>query len=101
MIVIYILVCLGTIVFYRRQRPSEFNPLIHAVFPVLGALAFAFPLYYQYKDAPDYPIRWGNWFAIAWMLAGVALTAWIARARPSALEAADRVFVEDETVSVP
>jgi amino acid transporter len=100
-IVIYILVCVGTIVFYRRHRPSEFNPLVHAVFPVLGALAFAFPLYYQYKDAPDYPIRWGNWFAIAWMVAGLVLTAWIARARPSALEAADRVFVEDETVSVP
>jgi hypothetical protein len=34
------------------------------------------------------------------MVAGVALTAWIARARPNALDAADRVFVEDE-VSVP
>ena len=68
---------------------------------VLVGAAIVFALTYQYKDAPDYPIRWGNWFAIAWMVAGVALTAWIARARPRALEAADRVFVEDETVAVP
>src|SRR5919199_6935347 len=97
-IVIYMLVCLGTIVFYLRERPGEFNPIIHGVFPLLGAIAFAFPLYYQYADPPDYPMRLGNWFAIAWLVAGLAITAWVARSRPTALESAERVFVEDETV---
>jgi amino acid transporter len=95
-ILIYMAVCVGSIVYYRRERPNEWHPLYHGVFPVLGALIFFFPLYYQYTDPPDYPLRWGNWFAIAWMVVGIALTVWISRARPQALETADRIFVEEE-----
>ena len=97
-ILIYMAVCVGSIVYYRRERPGEFNVLLHGVFPVLGAVIFFFPLYYQYTDPPDYPLRFGNWFAIAWMVVGVALTAWITRARPQALETAREIFVEDEAL---
>ena len=73
-ILIYIAVCLGTIVYYLRERRSEFNPILHFVFPVLGAAAFAFPLYYQYKDWPDNPLGYGNWVAIIWIALGIVLT---------------------------
>ena len=98
-ILLYIAVCLGSIVYYWRQRRSEFNPLLHLLFPLLGAAAFAFPLYYQFKDWPDNPLGYGNWIAIGWIGLGIIVTIWLALTRPQALENADRVFVEDETVA--
>jgi amino acid transporter len=98
-ILLYIAVCLGSIWYYWRDRRSEFNPLLHLVFPLLGAAAFAFPLYYQFKDWPDNPLGYGNWIAIGWIAAGLIITAFLAAARPQALRNSDRVFVEDETVA--
>jgi hypothetical protein len=94
-----IAVCLGAIWFYWRDRRSEFSPLLHLVFPLLGATAFAFPLYYQFKDWPDNPLGYGNWIAIGWIAVGLAITAYLAATRPQALTNADRVFVEDETIA--
>jgi amino acid transporter len=99
-ILIYIAVCLGTIVYYRRERRSEFNPILHFVFPLLGAAAFAFPLYYQYKDWPDNPLGYGNWVALIWIALGILLTLFVSTMRPQALENADRIFVEEEPVGL-
>jgi len=95
-ILIYIAVCLGSILYYYRDRRSEFNPLLHLVFPLLGATAFAFPLYYQFKDWPDNPLGYGNWIAIAWMALGLIVLFALSATRPQALENADRIFVDDE-----
>jgi amino acid transporter len=98
-ILVYIAVCIGSIVFYWRERRSEFHPLLHFVFPILGAAAFAFPLYYQFKTPPPYPYKYGNWIAVGWVVLGIIVTAFVAKARPQALENAERIFVEDETVA--
>ena len=96
-IIIYIAVCLGSILYYYRERRSEFNPLLHLVFPLLGATAFAFPLYYQFKDWPDNPLGYGNWIAIGWMVLGLIVLVVLSTTRPQALENADQIFVDDET----
>jgi amino acid transporter len=98
-IVIYMAVCLGSIVYYWTQKREEFSIWLHGVFPVLGAVAFAFPLYYQYNPLPDYPIRYANWAAIGWLVLGVLVLVWLERTRPEALENADRIYVEDETLA--
>jgi len=100
-ILIYIAVCLGSIAYYWRERRPEFNPLLHFVFPIVGATAFAFPLYYQFKDWPDNPLGYGNWIAIGWIGVGLIVTLFVARTRPGALVHADEIFVEDETVAAP
>jgi amino acid transporter len=92
-------VCLGSIVYYWTQKREEFSIWLHGVFPVLGAVAFAFPLYYQYNPLPDYPIRYANWAAIGWLVLGVLVLVWLERTRPEALENADRIYVEDETLA--
>lgn len=98
-IVLYITVCIACFVYYRRERPAEFNPLLHGVIPALGAVAFVFPLYYLYRPLPDAPLRYGNWFAIGWLVAGVVVTWWVARTNPAGLRRAGQVLVEDETES--
>jgi amino acid transporter len=100
-ICVYITVCVACAVYYRREKRSEWNLWLHLVVPALGVLAFLGPLYYQYRPLPPYPIRYANWIAIGWVLAGVAVTAWLAKNRRAALLNADRIFVEDESVSPP
>ena len=67
--------------------------------PILGAVAFASPLYYQFRDWADPPLGYGNWVALAWIVLGLVVTAILHVTRPQALREGDRVFVEDETVA--
>ena len=54
---LYIFVCLGTIVYYLRDAAAEFNPCLHLIFPILGALAFLPPLYYTFTSRSSrYPV---------------------------------------------
>jgi amino acid transporter len=95
-ICVYIAVCVGCTVYYWREKRSEWNPWLHGVFPVLGAIAFLAPLYYQFNPLPDYPIRWGTWIAVGWLAAGVVVTAWMYTTRPESLEGLGKVFIEED-----
>ena len=46
---------LGLPVYYRRYRPAEFSGLRHAVLPLLGVAAIAFPLYELVKPGQPAP----------------------------------------------
>src|SRR5436309_185753 len=99
-VIVYILICLGCIWHYWTKRRAEFNPLLHFVLPLAGAVLFFFPLYYEYvKFPPTYPIKYANWVAIGWVVAGVALTIWLWATEPERLRDMERVYVEDETVA--
>jgi amino acid transporter len=99
-IVVYMLICLGAIWEYWVKRRAEFNPILHFVMPIGGIVLFFFPLYYQYyKFVPTYPIKYANWIAIGWIVAGVVLTIWLSIARPERLRAMERVYVDDETLA--
>jgi amino acid transporter len=95
-IVVYITVCFSCIVYYSRpERLGAFRPLLHWIFPLLGAAAFVPPLYYQYFPLPAYPIRYANWIAIGWLAAGVLVTALVPK---RILLNTERFFaVEEET----
>jgi len=68
------------------------------ILPLAGIVLFFFPLYYQFYEAPPtYPVKAANWVALAWTVAGVALTIWLTRSRPERLRDIENVYVEDET----
>src|SRR5919206_438318 len=99
-VIVYILICLGCIWHYWTKRRAEFNPLLHFVLPLAGAVLFFFPLYYEYvKFPPTYPIKYANWIAIGWVVAGLGLTIWLWATAPDRLRDMERVYVEDETVA--
>jgi hypothetical protein len=94
------LVCAGCIWHYTTKLRGSFNPLLHLVLPIGGIVLFFFPLYYQfYKVPPGYPIKYGNWVAIAWAALGVTMTVFVVRFAPQRLRDVDRVYVEDETIA--
>lgn len=97
---VYMLVSVGSIYWYWTKARSEFNWLLHFVLPIGGIVLFFFPLYYQFvKYPPAYPEKYGNWVDIAWVILGIALTAFVVLLRPDKLKDIDRVYVEDETVA--
>ena len=99
-VLVYMLICLGTIWHYWTKRRAEWNPLLHLALPVGGIVLFFFPLYYQYvKFQPTYPIKYANWIALGWVIVGVGLAVWLSVARPERLRDMERVYVEDETVT--
>jgi amino acid transporter len=96
-VVVYILLCLGCVWFYLTKAREQFNPLLHFVLPVGGAVLFAFPLYYQYiKFPPTYPIKYANWIGLGWLIAGIVLTAYAWFRHPEKLKDMERVYVQDE-----
>src|ERR1700728_340306 len=44
---------IGVYFLYRRQRPSEFNPVLHFVFPVLSTLSLVWVAYHSVVPLPD------------------------------------------------
>src|SRR3954471_4925377 len=100
-ILVYMLVMLGSIVYYAGERREAFNWFLHLVCPVAGILLFAFPLYYQYVPLPAYPVRYAAWFAIGWIIAGIVIGLVLQQTRPQALRNGQRIYVEDETVAPP
>ena len=50
------------------------------------------------KFVPTYPIKYANWIALGWIVAGIVLTVWLSLTRPERPRAIDRLYVEDETV---
>jgi amino acid transporter len=99
-ILVYMLVSAGCIVYYLGPLRDRFNVLYHLVLPVGGIVLFFFPLYYQfYKVPPTYPIKYANWVAIAWTILGILLTIFVVLWRPERLEDMEHVYVEDDTLS--
>src|SRR4029077_11410723 len=101
-VVVYMLVCAGCVVYYLTVKRSEFNVFLHLILPIAGIVLFFFPLYYQfYKVPPPYPFKYANWVAIGYAILGIAVTFSFHFLRPERLEDLDRVYVEDESITPP
>jgi amino acid transporter len=109
-IVIYLLACAGCIGYFNGEGREHRNVFLHIVCPILGILVFIAAMYANYfsfdtlfKWTPTYPFNWPLIGAIIWLVAGIALTLYMAAARPNELEAATRAFggekVEDTAVT--
>jgi amino acid transporter len=100
-IVVYMTVCVSTIVYYRREKPAAFNIWLHGIVPALGALAFVPVLYYQFHPLPPEPLRYGNWGAIVLFSASALITLYMALRRRERMDA-NLLFVADtETTEEP
>lgn len=98
-IVVYIIVCCGSVAYYLRKYRPEFNVFLHGVFPILASLILLAPLYFQFIPVPPSPIEQANYFAVGWIAVGIILMVVLARFRPQALRDAGAIFVQDKPVA--
>jgi len=82
-IVVYIMICIGGIVYFWNTRASRnWNPLVHVGIPVVGAIVFGAALYGSIHPAPPGILKWTPYVALVWLLLGIGILLWLRARRP-------------------
>jgi amino acid transporter len=82
-IVVYIMICLGGIVYFWNTRASRnWNPLVHVGIPVVGAIVFGAALYGSIHPAPPGILKWTPYVALVWLALGIGVLLWLRFTRP-------------------
>ena len=89
---------LGVYFLYRRDRPKEFNVLLHVLFPIASTLSMLWVAYHSVVPLPEKPLRYAPIVVAVWMLAGVVVMLTFRRATNMPLLALDSTEVEKQTV---
>jgi amino acid transporter len=83
-IVVYIMICIGGIVFFHRTRDTRrWNPLVHVGVPVVGAIVFAAALYGSVHPTPPGILRWTPYVGLVWLALGLVALSWLRARRPA------------------
>jgi amino acid transporter len=69
--VIYSLGNLGVFLFYRKERPQDFHPVLHALFPLISSVAILWVAYKSVVPLPAPPISYAPAIVAGWFLVGV------------------------------
>lgn len=99
MVVIYILVSIAVIFFYRRQHRGEFSLLRHGIIPVAAVIVMLLPIYGQLHPLPAYPNNWAVYLIPVWMILGGAYLYYLNTKKPERVAAMGRVFGAEEPAS--
>ena len=107
-VAIYILTNLSNLVFYARERRSEFNWLLNGAVPVVGSIIFLPALVAAFGidfaglgiTALAPPANLAPIIIGVWMVIGVALLIYFAVRDPGRITQTGRVFVDDEEAPI-
>lgn len=95
-IVVYIMLCIGGIVFFRQTRDSRnWNPLVHMVIPAIGAIVFGAALYGSIHPTPPGILKWTPYVAVAWLIVGLVVLAWLRSRRPDSVAQIGSILGEE------
>jgi amino acid transporter len=95
-IVVYIMLCLGGIVFFYRTRDSRsWNPLMHVAVPLIGAIVFGAALYGSVHPTPPGILKWTPYLAVGWLVVGLLVLAWLRARRPDSVAQIGSILGEE------
>jgi amino acid transporter len=83
---VYIVANVGVYMFYRGEHRAEFNPILHAVFPLVSSVVLLAAMYFTffppegYGTPPSEPYSFAPIIDTIWLLIGVGVLFWM-RAR--------------------
>jgi amino acid transporter len=98
-LIVYILIALGGVVYFARDRRG-WNPLLDLVIPA-GAIAICgYTLYKSLHPTPAYTgiVKWAPWVALIWLAAGVAIDVVLTATRPERVRAFGSILGASEDV---
>jgi amino acid transporter len=93
-IVVYIMLCFGGIVFFRRTH-RNWNPLAHVLVPLIGAVVFGAALYGSIYPLPPTPLDYTPYIALAWLVVGVVVVLALRARNPQAVERIGSILGEE------
>jgi amino acid transporter len=95
-IVVYILLCIGGIVYFWNTRSTRnWNPLVHVGVPLVGVIVFGAALYGSIHPAPPGFLKWTPVVAGIWLILGVAALLWLRAARPDSVAQIGSILGEE------
>ncbi len=92
-IVVYIGLCIGGMVYFRRHENHK--PLMHIGVPLIGVVIFAAALYGSVHPTPPHPLNLTPYITIAWFLIGLAIVLTLRARNPQAVERVGSILGEE------
>ena len=93
-ILVYIALSIGAIPYFRRNS-LRFNPLLHGLVPLIGAVIFAAAWYGSVYPVPSAPIKAAPYIVVVWLVVGIGVVAWLNSQRPEAIERIGSILGEE------
>ena len=82
-IVVYIMLCLGGIAYFWKTRDTRnWNPLLHVVVPLIGAVVFGAALYGSIHPTPPGILKYTPYVALVWLVIGLGVLVYVRTTRP-------------------
>lgn len=95
-IVVYIMLCIGGIVFFWKTRDTRrWNPLLHVAIPAVGAIVFGAALYGSIHPTPPGILKWTPYVALVWLVLGVVALLWLRARRPDSVAQIGSILGEE------
>ncbi|HKC29066.1 MAG TPA: APC family permease [Jatrophihabitans sp.] len=83
-ILVYIALCLGGIAFFYRTS-RRFNPILHGVVPLIGAVIFGAAWYGSVYPVPPSVLKATPYITAAWLVIGIGALLWLRANRAEAV----------------
>lgn len=96
-VILYIMMNLGLIRYFRMQFPQEFSPIRHGVLPVVGSLLLLLPIYGLLWPIPAWPYSLVPYLLLVWVVGGIVYFGYLRRRRPALIDAMGRVWEPDNS----
>ncbi len=93
-IVVYIELCIGGAVFFRRTHKA-YNVVAHLLVPVAGALLFAAALYGSIYPKPPTPLNYTPYVTLVWIVLGIGALLVLRNRRPEAVARIGSILGEE------
>ncbi|HWN36145.1 MAG TPA: APC family permease [Pseudonocardia sp.] len=93
-IVVYIGLCVGGAVYFRRVHP-RYRVGAHLVVPAVGVLLFAAALFGSIYPTPPAPLAAAPYVVLAWLVVGIATVVVLHARRPDAIARIGSILGED------
>jgi amino acid transporter len=93
-LLVYIGLCIGAIPYFRRES-QRFNPLVHVLVPIIGAIVFAAAWYGSVYPVPAAPILAAPYVTLIWLALGIGFLVWLRRNRADAVDRIGTILGEE------
>ncbi|MCL6444429.1 MAG: amino acid permease [Alicyclobacillus sp.] len=95
LIVVYGIVSLSLVMFYKRKHPDDYSPIRHLAIPIVGLLMLLLPLYGNIWPIPAMPYALDPYLVIAWITIGAVYLWRMTKERKDIVNSFGSVFNEE------